>query len=59
MKMGEYLTKEQQVVVDYRKSIGYDGYKLPNGDWVLCKGRHKIQINCLGYDCYVPTGNLK
>lgn len=54
-----YKTKEQQVVVESRIAKGYESQKLPNGDWLVWKGRHKMQINCLGYDCYVPKGNLK
>jgi hypothetical protein len=54
-----YKTKEQQVVVESRIAKGYESQKLPNGDWLVWKGRHTMQINCLGYDCYVPKGNLK
>lgn len=54
----QYLTKEQQAVVEYRLSIGYESQLLSNGDWLLWKGKHTMQINCLGYDCYVKKGVL-
>jgi hypothetical protein len=50
-----FLTPEQQAVVEYRLSIGYDYQLLPNGDYKLWKGRHIMIVNCLGYDCYVPS----
>lgn len=50
-----YLTKEQQAVVEYRLSIGYDYQLKQNGNYLLWKGRHIMEINCLGYDCYVPS----
>lgn len=54
-----FKTKEQQVVVEARINMGYEAEELPNGDWVVWKGKHKMIIECLGYDCYVPVGNLK
>jgi hypothetical protein len=54
-----YKTKEQQIVVESRIKSGYESQELPNGDWMIWKGRHKMIINCLGYDIYVPSGNLK
>lgn len=51
----EYLTKEQKIVVEARIGDGYEiiGEK-PNGNIMVVKGRHTMEINCLGYDCYVP-----
>lgn len=48
----KYLTKEQQCVVEYRASIGYDCSMLANGNYLCFKGRHQMIINCLGYDTY-------
>lgn len=50
-----FLTPEQEAVVKYRLSIGYDYQLLPNGNYKLRKGRHIMIVNCLGYDCYVPS----
>ncbi len=53
-----FKTKEQEIVVKARIEMGYEAHELSNGDWLVYKGRHTMQINCLGYDCYVSKGNF-
>jgi hypothetical protein len=47
-----FISREQQVVVEYRQKIGYVCEKLGNGYWLCFKGKHKMIINGLGYDTY-------
>jgi hypothetical protein len=49
-----YLTTEQKAVVEYRIAQGYQYEQKSNGNYLVWKGRHTMEINCLGYDCYVP-----
>lgn len=54
------LTKVQKVVVDAKMKDGYTVIGLfqnlsglAGADVGLVKGKHRIHINCLGYDSYV------
>jgi hypothetical protein len=49
----KFLTIEQQAVVEYRIKNGYEFILKQNGNYILSKKRHIMEINCLGYDCYV------
>lgn len=49
-----YLTNEQRAVVEARKRDGYCCERRPNGFWFCHKGRHRLLINALGYDCFTP-----
>ncbi len=51
--MGEFISKEQQIVVENRKAQGYECSLTKSGFWLCTKGRHTMLINGLGYDCYV------
>ena len=57
--MESFLTKEQEVVVQSRITNGYElignGGSNINGlkTFILVKGRHRVDINTLGYDEYV------
>jgi len=48
----EFISKEQEAVVKYRQSIGYETEPLSNGFWLCYKGKHKMIINGLGFDTY-------
>lgn len=51
----KFLTNEQKAVVESRIASGYEWLLLGNGNYKIWKGKHTMVINCLGYDCYVPT----
>lgn len=54
-----FLTGTQQIVVEARLCDGYEILStLTNGNIDMCKGKHRIIINCLGYDVYIPPGNI-
>ena len=60
----KFVTKEQQVVVENRLARGYEfmGYfqnycGIKGPDICVVKGRHRMHINALGYDSYVPGTN--
>jgi hypothetical protein len=50
-----YLTPEQQAVVESRIARGYQYDKKKNGNYVVWKGKHIMEINCLGYDCHIAN----
>lgn len=54
-----FLTGTQQIVVESRVTAGYDWQILPNGNYRIWKGRHTMEINCLGYDVYIRTGGAR
>jgi len=51
-----FITEEQKAVCEYRYAAGYEmlgkTISLTNGlaAFVMCKGRHTMCINSLGYD---------
>lgn len=53
--MTEYISKEQQAVVEARQRMGYAVEKLSNGFWLCYKGRHKMIINGCGWDTYTEV----
>jgi hypothetical protein len=53
----DFMSNEQKVVVEYRKSTGYKVEKLPNGYWLCYKEKHKMIINGCGWDTYIGVGN--
>jgi hypothetical protein len=54
-----FLTGTQQIVVECRLRDGYEILAtLPNGNIDMCKGKHRMIINCLGYDVYILPGNV-
>jgi hypothetical protein len=54
----EFLTGTQQTVVECRLRDGYEMQRQPNGNFRMWKGCHTMEINCLGYDCYVSPSNI-
>lgn len=65
--MENFLTKEQEVVVNARMEQGYELFGITvsntNGldSFVISKGKHLMVINSLGYDehCQGKTWKLK
>lgn len=57
--MKNFLTNEQEVVVESREKHGYtvigEGISNINGlkTIILTKGRHRVDINTLGYDEFI------
>ena len=54
----DFISNEQKAVVEFRIRDGYKFKLLSNGFIHLWKGSHQIIINGLGYDTYIPKGNL-
>lgn len=52
-KTDNFLSEEQRIVVEYRRSVGYECVLQKNGYWCCCKGRHKMVIDGCGYDRHV------
>lgn len=51
----DFLSKEQEAVVQYRIKIGYTCELKPNGYWFCYKGKHRMLINACGHDCFVSV----
>lgn len=54
-----FLTEIQKIVVLARIKDGYSWQLVSNGNYKLWKGRHIMEINCLGYDCFIKLGNYR
>ena len=51
-----YCTEIQRLVVESRLAQGYEHLcNKPNGNVEIVKGRHRMEINGMGHDVYVPT----
>lgn len=48
-----FISKEQEIVVKSRIGLGYACEAMPNGFWRCIKGKHRMEINGLGFDTYV------
>lgn len=49
-------TEIQRLVVESRLAQGYEHLcNKPNGNVEIVKGRHRMEINGVGHDVYVPT----
>ena len=49
-----FIANEQKAVVESRIKDGYSYITLSNGFYELIKGKHKMIINGMGYDTFVP-----
>lgn len=59
--MKNFMTNEQKVVVESREKRGYtvigEGVSSINGlkTIIITKGRHRVDINTLGYDEFIQN----